>query len=177
MEQDKLAEQLKIENDIISLKRELKNVTAQTSSLKTEYAAIVTLKQNTEKQVVEQKEYLQTVLNDIAKIKLEWLQERSTEMDALAQKNAAADNILKRKTELNEQEETIRQIGKKNQDILNETRTLEFKLGQDKTALEVRERELDEQTKKNNVYHENKQKEMLDFKANVLKLIKSVEKI
>lgn len=177
MEQTQLAEKLKIETEILTLKRELKNVMQQTTSLKTEYAAIVALKENTETQLSEQKEYLITVQNDIASAKLSWANERSEEMDKLTQKMAEAENVIKRKAELNAQEETIRQIEAKNIDTLNESRRLELKLGNDKLELDTQSREIEKGKKDLEIKRENNLKEIADFKVSVLKVLKSAEKL
>lgn len=175
MEQDNLEEKLKIETEMTSLRKELKNLSAQVVGAKNEYNGIVTLTETNKKSLEENKEYLQVVLNDIAAAKVAWLQEKNTEILALEEKESAAQNILNRKAELNTQEESIRQETTKNTQTLADTRALEFKLEQDKTAIEVKENALKEKEKE--VEEKNKKNESTRqlFKESVLKLLESAQ--
>ena len=129
MEQNtSIEEKLKLENDIATLRRELKNILAQTTGAKSEYNSIVGLIDSNKKLLEEQKEYLVNVQNVISQAKLDWMQERNQEMDKLAEKSAEAENIIKRKGELNEQEETIRKLEANDIEVRNETRRLELKV-------------------------------------------------
>jgi chromosome segregation ATPase len=174
---EQIASKLNLENEIVALKRELKNVHSQLGSLKSDYAVIAALKTTIEGQIEEQKKYLDTVQDEISNAKLNWMNERSIEMDKLAQKNAEADSVIKRKAELNEQEETLRQIEAKNTDTLNETRRLELKVAADKTAVDWLAKNVEEEKLKIQSEHEKNVQDMADFKSNVLKVIKAVEKL
>lgn len=179
MEQDTqtLEQKLKLENDIATFRRELKNTLSQLSIAKSEYNGVVELTDKNKKLLDEQKKYLQTVLNDIASAKIAWAQEQNVERMKLEEKTSAADNVLLRKKELNEQEETIRQLLLKDEKVLNENKQLEFKLSQDKTALEVEMNRIKNLELDMKRQEEKSEKDNTDFKNRVTEVLKQVENI
>lgn len=179
MEQDtqSLEQKLKLENDIAILRRDLKNTTSQLVGVKSEYTAIIGLIEKNKTLLDEQKKYLQTVLNDIAGAKIAWAQEQNVEKLKLEEKTSAADNILNRKKELNDQEEDIRQLLQKNEKTLNENRTLEFKLGQDKTANDVVENRAKSREADVARREEKLVKDVQELKERVSAVLQEVEKI
>lgn len=140
MEQSQIEEKLNLEGEINTLKREKKHLISETSTAKREYLAIVDLIDTKKKQLEEDKKYHAVVIEEISNAKLSWATEKNSELSKLAEKNSEADNVLKRKAELNLQEEEIRQLVQKDTDVLNEARRLELKVDADKLDLENRER-------------------------------------
>lgn len=178
MEQNtSIEEKLKLENDIATLRRELKNILAQTTGAKSEYNSIVGLIDSNKKLLEEQKEYLVNVQNVISQAKLDWMQERNQEMDKLAEKSAEAENIIKRKGELNEQEETIRKLEANDIEVRNETRRLELKVQEDMTGVKAKERALEIEKDKLEERENKLLKDVQNFKEKVAKVLKEVEKI
>ncbi len=179
MEQDtqNLEQKLKLENDISIARKELKNTLSHLGLVKSEYNGIVELIDKNKKLLEQQKNYLQTVLNDIATSKIAWSQEQNVEKIKLDEKNSAADNILNRKRELNEQEETIRNLLLKDEKVLNENKQLEFKLSQDNTAIEVEKNKVKNMELDISRREEKLSKDIQDFKEKVGGVLQEVEKI
>lgn len=177
MGENTLEEKLKLENEITILRRELKNILSQTTGAKNEYNSIVSLIDNNKKQLEEQKEYLLVVQNDISKAKLDWVQEKNKELKDLEEKNSQANNILKRKAELNKQEEDIRKIEASDIEVRNETRRLELKLEQDKLDLENIKKEITKEKKEIEKEKVKLSKDKIDFKKKVAEVFSEVEKI
>lgn len=175
MEPQQIEEKLNLEKAIADLRREYKSIFSQLDSAKKEYNAIIGLNKDKEKILEDNKTYLKEVLEDISDAKTKWMLEKDEEMKKLADKISEAENVLKRKKELNEQEQKIRDIQQKDQDILNETRTLEFKLGQDKTALEVEKRQLEEQKKKHSDLTIKEEQKRVNFKDKISSFLKECQ--
>lgn len=178
MEQDtQLEENLKMENATTLIKREYKHALENLAHVKEDTNAILSIKDKVIKEVAEKKIELQETLNQIAKEKTDWLIKRHQEQTELEAKQSEAQNVLNRKKELNEQEETIRQETKKNESVLNENRQLEFKMGQEKTALEVeanrnKSRELDMTRREEKLLKDKK-----EFQEKVVLVLKEAENL
>lgn len=172
-----IAEKIMVENDLFALKRDYKYALEKLTAVKKETAEIITEKEKITKELDEAKDQLQVVKNQISEEKLSWASHRHAELEEIEQKKAEADNIIKRKSELNEQEETIRQIEAKNTEVLNETRRMELKLKEDKAELEAKEKELESERKKHKKDIEKLTDDKKSFKNKVLSVLKEVEKI
>lgn len=173
MEQTEI--KIKIEAEILTLKRELKYITENLTWLKADTNEIIATKERVTLEISERNDELNKILNEISDEKLKWALERQAQMDELAEKNSQAENILKRKAELNEQEEKIRQIELSDIEIRNETRRLELKNLADKTASEAILKQIEEDR---NTLNEERTKNLQiqeDFKLKLSELIKSYE--
>lgn len=170
-------QKINIENEITSLKRELKLVSAQLYNAKQELIDINSLKEKNNCIIEEQEVHLQDVLNEISDLKLKWVQEKSIQEEEIAKQFSDAQNILNRKAELNQQEELIRTIEAKNTESVNELRRLEIKLQNDGLILEAKKRELEEKQKTLEIQKEQNTKDKEEFKGQILKVLKQVEKI
>lgn len=172
---EQVEEKLKLDMDITALKREHKNLVAMIGGIKSEYASTFSIVENNKKLIEEQSAYLSEIQNDISNAKLNWLSERESQMVEITEMKSAAQNILNRKTELNDQEEKIRQIELNTIDVRNETRRLELKVKGDETALEVREKVLLEAHKKLETEKAKLSKDKENFKNKVVAVLKEIE--
>ncbi len=174
---ENIEEKIKIDNEIINLKREHKYAFENLNRLKSDTAEIISTKERITREIAERTEELNKVLLEISSAKLQWINERQAEIDKLAEKEAQAENVIKRKAELNTQEETIRQIEAKNTDILNETRRLELKLKEKETELDVHEKNVLKLKKSAEEESQKSKEETRKFKMSILKLFKTVENL
>lgn len=165
---------IKIESDTFALQRDYKYALANMAKIKAEAAIIIATKEKVTKEVEEKQSELTEVLNQIAQEKNDWAQFRHGELIELENKQSEANNVLKRKKELNEQEEALRQIEASDIEVRNETRQLEFRIEQEKTAIEVRENQI--KNKEEEVKHREQKllKESKDFKEKVAKVLEEV---
>lgn len=177
MEQEQIEEKLNLEKAIADLRREYKSIFSQLDAAKKEYNVIIGLNKDKEKILEDNKIYLKEVLEEISGAKTKWMLEKDEEWKKVTDKMSEAENVLKRKKELNEQEQKLRDIQQKDQDILNETRTLEFKLGQDKTALEVEKRQLEEQRKKHSELVGKEEQKRVNFKYKINGFLEECQKL
>lgn len=138
-----IEEKLKIEKEILDLRREYKQMHGMVAEIKNEYNSIVAVKTKTETQIDEQKAYLREVLADISNAKLRWALEKDEQERAISNKLSEAENVLKRKKELNEQEQSMRVLDQKTTDSLNEMRRMELKVEGDRTSIEAEKRQLE----------------------------------
>lgn len=170
-------ENLKTESATLELKREYKYALENLARVKSDTNDILAIKDKARIEVDERNKDLTKVLNDIANAKLIWLQEQNEAWDKVSKKESEADNIIKRKVELNKQEEEIRKIEANNILARDEARRIEFKNEQTATAFEVRENEL------KNHYKEIKRREdklvsdHLNFKEQVVNVLSKVHEI
>lgn len=171
----KTEEDIKIESDTFALKREYKYALENLNGIKKDTAEIISVKDKVTSELHTAEEELTRVKNDISQEKLDWASFRHSELQEIEQKKSEADNVIKRKGELNEQEETIRQIEQRNIDTLNETRRLELKVQDDKNLLEVKERELEKKIEEYELKESKLQKDKMDFKNKVVNVLKEVE--
>lgn len=174
---NEIEEKLRIENETLALKREYKYALENLSRVKADTNEILATREKVTKEIAERTEDLNKVLLEISTAKLNWMNEKQVEVAELAEKNAQADNVIKRKAELNQQEEVIRQIQASDIEIRNETRRLELKLENDRIALEAREKQFQEDKENAEIKHQKDLKEIQDFKKRVQKVLQEVEKI
>lgn len=170
-------ENIKIESDTFALKRDYKYALENVTAIKKEVAELMSIKDKLVEDIDTKQEELTKVINDISQEKLDWASFRHSELVELENKQSEANNVLKRKAELNEQEETIRQIEAKNTDILNETRRLELKVKGDITSVESKENQLKIDI---TTFEEEKLKLIKDkenFKKRVEKVLKEVNEL
>lgn len=178
MEQDKIIEEkLKIEGETASLKRELKLIFGQLDSKKQEYHSTSALVEKNKILLEKQNSDLKTVLNDIATSKIEWINEKTQQLNELIKKESEADNVIKRKSELNEQEEKLRQIEQSTIDARNETRQNILTVEGKEATIKAKEREILEREKSIEIEKEKIIKDRLDFKNKVVEVLKKIEKI
>lgn len=170
-------EKIKIEAETALLKREYKYAMENLSRIKAETNEILTTRDRLAGELKASSEELNKVLLEISDAKLRWMSEKQAELDLIADKNAQADNIIKRKAELNEQEEAIRKLEASDIEIRNETRRLELKLAGDKTALEHEKKELEEKQEQFNKTIADIESNRADFKKRVEKVLKEVDKL
>jgi hypothetical protein len=170
-------QKLRLENEVVSLKREYKHALENVSKVKEEVNELLSLKDRTSQEIDKKKLELDKVLEDISSEKLNWALERRNQLEEVAVKISEADNVIKRKAELNKQEEEIRQIEARDTEIRNEARRLEFKNEQDRTNLQAEKRALDAREKEIEKSREVLEKDKENFKKRVLLVIKEVEKL
>lgn len=168
---------LRIENETLNLKREYKYALENLARVKSDTSDILTIKDKSSAEINERNRELQRILDEIASAKLSWLQEQSKGMDELDKKNSEANNVLKRKAELNRQEEDIRKIEASSLEARNEARTLEFKIEQEKTAIEVRENQIKNRENEIKRREEKLSKDIDNFKEQVVKSLEKVNSI
>ena len=174
---DTTEEKLKIEKEITDSKRELKIVVSQLNDTKKETNDLINLKERNKTLIDEQNAYLKTVMNDISQLKLEWAQEKNKELEDLENKNKEVEEILNRKADLDKQEKAIKDLFQKNTDIINENRRLELKLVDDNTALNIKEREIEDK-KTAFEYEKKKNSEKIDeIKLKAIEIIKEIKNI
>lgn len=174
---DATEEKLKIEKEITDLKRELKIAISQLNDTKKETNDLINLKERNKTLIDEQNAYLKTVMNDISQLKLEWAQEKNKEIEDLENKNKEVEEILNRKVELDKQEKAIKDLFQKNTDIINENRRLELKLVDDNTALNIKEREIED---KKTVFEDEKKahaEKIDEIKLKAVEIIKEIKNI
>lgn len=135
MEQDKIEEKLKIEKQILEMRREYKLISYQVDEKKQEFNTILDTIDKNKAILIEQKELLTEVLNDISSARLSWAIEKDEEKQKIADKLNEVNKILEKEKELDEKKSEVQEILNKNIKILNETRTLELKLDDDKNLI------------------------------------------
>lgn len=177
MNNDQTEEKLKIENEITALKREYKYALDNLTRVKSDTNDIIAVKDRVTGEIADRQTDLTKIINEISSEKLTWATKRHEELTDLENKQAEVQNILKRKAELSEQEETIRQLEANDIEIRNEMRRLELKLEADKTAIAAQKREVEEAIKKSNDLIEVVQSEQEEFKKRVQKILKEVDKL
>lgn len=170
-------EKLRLENETASLKREYKYALENLNTIKKETAEILSLKDQASKEIGIKKDELREVLNEISSEKLNWALERQTQIAEMANKISEAENVLKRKAELNEQEEKIRQLEASDIEARNEARQLELKVQDDKDIIAVEKRTLEQEKKQLVRKEEQLLKDQENFRDKVIKILKEVEKI
>jgi len=170
-------EKLKKEKEVSDLKREYKIANENLIKIKSETNEIVELKDRVKEEIEVKKEELNKILGEISSEKLMWALERQKDIDDLHNQKSAAQNILNRKAELNEQEEKIRQLEAKEIEARNESRQLELKVQADKDIVNAEFRRLD--TLKEEFEEEKSKllKDRTDYKAQVIKVLKQVDKL
>ena len=168
---------LKLEGEILALKREYKYALENLNRVKVDTAEIISTKERITKEIGERNEDLNKILNEISEHKLTWALEQQGQMDEISIKKAEADKILERKGELDIQEEKIKKIASDNVEVRNETRRLELKIKEDQTALKVKERELEEERGQLEKEKIKIQKGQSDFKKKVSEVLKEVENL
>ena len=174
---DTTEEKLKIEKEITDSKRELKIVVSQLNDTKKETNDLINLKERNKNLIDEQNAYLKTVMNDISQLKLEWAQEKNKELEDLENKNKEVEEILNRKADLDKQEKAIKDLFQKNTDIINENRRLELKLVDDNTALNIKEREIED---KKTAFEDEKKahtEKIDEIKLKAIEIIKEIKNI
>lgn len=170
-------EKLKMENDTANLKREYKYALENLAKVKSDTNDVLTIKENTLTLIGQKTNELNNLSIEISSLKLAWMQEKSREMEEISTKKSEADNVIKRKAELNKQEEEIRKI--EASDILarDEARRLEFKNEQTTTAFEVRENEIKNHYKEIERREKKLDKDISNFKLSVVKALEQVNNI
>jgi chromosome segregation ATPase len=170
-------EKLKIEGEILNLKRELKYATENLARVKADTQDVINTKERITKEIGERNDDLTRILNEISDQKLAWALERQGQLDEIANKRSEADNILKRKGELNEQEERIRKIEQSEISARNEARQLELKVKDEKDIVNAERRRLEDDIKEFEKEKVKFAKDKENFKEKVIKVIKTVENL
>lgn len=167
-------QKLRLENDITNLNRDRKHALESLTRVKVDVTDLLSLKEKITNEIELRHKELNDVLNDISGQKIAWAQERNEELKELENKQSEADNVLKRKKELNEQEEKIRNIESETIKVRNETRELDFKLGQERTALEVKENEIKNWKKMLEQKEQETKKNKDVFKEKIVKILEEI---
>lgn len=170
-------ENLTIERDTFALKREYKYALENLTTVKKDTQDAIDLKEKVSSDVASKQAELTKILNQISEEKTAWAQHRHQELMDIENKQTEVEAVLKRKSELDTQEEKIEKTKQKNSEILQEKRQLEFKMGQDKTALEVREYEIEQQKKDIKNREEKLLKNTQDFKQKVIGVLQQIENL
>lgn len=142
------AENILIENDTFALKREYKRALENLSNIKQETAETLSILEKAKREYEEKQEDLRKVVNDISQEKLDWATHRNGELVQIEEKMSEANNVIKRKKELNEQEEVIRQLEQKNTDILNEIRRIKLEVKEKRLEIENQHKDLEKEKNK-----------------------------
>lgn len=172
-----LEQKLKIESEVLAIKRELKYATDSLSRVKTDTQDIINTKERVTKEIGERNKELVEVLNDISNAKLTWALERQEQMDSLSQKHKEADEIIKTKSEIAVTLSEIKKVEEKNTDILNETRRLELKVKNDELLLKNREKELENGQKALEKREKTLENDKKEFKNKVLKVLEEAHNL
>lgn len=172
MESEKIEEKLKIESSITELKRQYKITHGQLEDLKSEYQNIADALGKNKALLEESKVNLTKVNNEISDARLEWMKEKDAEWQKVNAKLAEAENIIKRKQELNDQEQKLRDIEQVTTDKLNEQRQLELKNNQEIKLLEAEKRQHEDNKKKVVAYGKKVEKDKEQFKEELSNFIK-----
>lgn len=144
---EQLEEKLKLEKEITDLRREAKIWGEKVTTIKGEYNGVAAAKDKSEKMLGEFRDELKKVVTDISHEKLDWTIKKDEEQRKIDEKFSEAENVLKRKQELNEQEQKLRDIEQATTDKLNEHRQLELKVQQEVALLEAEKRQFQESKK------------------------------
>jgi len=163
---------LKLENEVLSLKREHKHALENLERVKSDTLDIIKAKDKATKELNERGEELLRVINEISTEKLTWIDDKSRQLGELKEKNTEADKILARKDELDLQEAKIKGIEENIVKVRNENRQLELKLERDNTALDVKKRAIEDE--KDKLEQEKKDFAVVkqDFKNKLKELVK-----
>lgn len=170
-------EKLKLETDIFALRRDFKYATEDLAKLKKETGVLVTLKTKVTTEIAENEEELTKVKNQISQEKLEWATFRGCQLKELEDKESEADNVIKRKGELNEQEEAIRKVEASAIDARNEARRLELKNEQTAIDFDNREKQIAVLKKEAEDVGVKNEKDRKVFLARIIKLLEEVKEI
>lgn len=170
-------EKLKIENDTFALKRDYKHALERLEIVKTETNEILSIKDKALKDLDEAREEFKNIKNEISQEKLDWTTHRVAELEEIDSKKDKVESILSREESLNTKEIQNKAILDKNTEILNEKKRLELKLKDDMTALEVKEREIDDKKKEIETKIEDLEINKINFKSKVVEVLKQIELI
>lgn len=168
---------MRVENATLEIKRSYKSALANLEGVKKDTTDLLALKDKIYSEVAELQEVLNKVKNDISQEKLGWATLKHDEMVEIENKKAEAENVIKRKAELNEQEEIIRKAEASSIEARNEARRLELEIKAKETALETRKRELEEDKKNLGLIKTKLLKDKEDFKKKVLEELEKVKNI
>lgn len=166
-----------MENDTFALQRDYKRALDTLSKAKSETADVIAAKEKVERQIEEKQGELTQVINDIAKEKNDWAQFRHAELKDIEDKKSEVQSVLNWKSDLNKREEELRKSVAKETEIRDEARQLEFKNGQDKTALEVKEREIEGKRVEIGIREEKVIRDIGNFKNKVADVLDKVQEI
>jgi len=165
-------DRITIENDTFALKREYKHALEKLSSIKQETVELVDSNTKLEVSIKEKRDELTQITNDISKEKLDWTQHRHAELVEIDAKKDEIASILKKDAELKKKEAEIDAKIQKNTTVLNENRQLELKLKGDTTALEVKNREVENNRATLAKEVQDFETKKVDFKTKLSELVK-----
>lgn len=140
-------EKIMLENDTFALRRDYKRALEQLTATKAETAEILAILEKAKNEYEAKQEDLRKVVNDISQEKLDWAQHRHAELMEIENKMSEAQNVLKRKAELNEQEQLLRDIEARTTEKLNEQKSLELQHQQAVKLLEAERKQFAEDKK------------------------------
>lgn len=163
---------LRLEKEILELKRQYKVAFHQTEEAKAEYNSIINSTNKNKTLLEEYKKDLTTVLNDISNARLGWAIEKDNEWQKVANKITEAENVIKRENRLNEKEVELKQIQSDTVDARNEQRQLELKNEAEKNLNEDVKKQLQVKVSEFDKEKESFLKEKLSFKEEVSNFVK-----
>lgn len=177
MEQNTTETKLKLEGEILILKREFKYASENLARVTTDTQDVINTKDRVTKEIDERNKELTKVLNDISSEKLTWALEKQAQMEKIEEKEKKADEILKKEAGFVEKEVTIKKIEEKNTDVLNETRRLELKVADDMLLVKNKEKEVEASKKEIENDRKELEKKQGAFKERVLKVLKEADNL
>lgn len=174
---NEIEEKLVLENSLDQLRRDARILSENLADKKREVAMIISLREQNEARLDETNQQLTNLLNTIAGEKLAWLQEKSAEQKKLEDRNAEIDRIVAIESELQKRHAMLNQKEEDLNTILATDRAVLLEVEQGKTAIEVKERELDEREQilaEGTVAFDG---EKAEVKKRLLDVIKKIENI
>jgi chromosome segregation ATPase len=179
MEQDTITieEKVRLENEILTLKREFKTISESLSRAKSDTGDLITLREKIISEIDEAHKKLNEVLLQISNEKLKWVSEKNTEIEQLDEKNKEAEKVLNRIDEVTSILEKIKISEQNATDSLNEARTITLNNERASIDLAVREKQI-ETTKEELLRQENKLSEdKVAFKLKISNLLSEVNEL
>ena len=170
-------EKLTMENDTARMKREYKYASENLLTIKADTNEIIATKERISREVVEKQAELLRVMDTNSAEKLTWASKQHDEMVIVERMKSDAENVLKRKAELNQQEEGIGKLIAEETEIRNEARRLELKNQQDIDIINAEKKIIADEHKKIEQRLVEIENDRKLFKDQVEKVLKTVEKL
>ncbi len=164
-----------IENETNKLYEIYKDVRAKTESAKNAYVDLTGKIENLNELYKQKKTELDTIISHISSERLAWATEKAEELRKIEDKKSELDNALKLKVELNTQQEEIRKSTELGIQARNEQRELELKNKNTFLEIESEHKKIELEKKEIKKLESELEKKKLDFKSDLIKLIKNYE--
>lgn len=141
---DNLENKLKVDAELTAATKDLKDRLADLDIAKQSLVVSEAKIERNNALIIEQNEKLQGVLNEIAAQKVAWLQEKADEEKTLEGKKGAVEAVLARSSALDIQEAEACKILNDAKGIRAEADSIRLSTEQTLTAVEVKQKEVDE---------------------------------